>query len=100
MTDIKTEIEFPVAGARFRGDYYKTGQFTLGDSITLEPEPTNQYDPNAIRVIHAGFHLGYVPKAVTHLVGPIINGPHTAHLRGYFPDKKAEERFIVKVTQL
>ena len=30
-------------------------------TIALEEEPDNQYDPNAIKVILDGKHIGYVP---------------------------------------
>jgi hypothetical protein len=53
-------IDFWVAGIRYREkieDY--EGEF-MGRLI---PEPTNIYDPQAIRVEHAdGHHIGYVPK--------------------------------------
>lgn len=34
----------------------------MGDIVTFEPEPTNPYDPNAIKVMSSGRQLGYVPK--------------------------------------
>jgi HIRAN domain len=43
----------------------------VGDTITLEPEPTNPYDPNAIKCMfdmggEAGVvHIGYIPKIET-----------------------------------
>lgn len=37
---------------------------------TLEPEPTNPHDPNAIKVLVDGRHVGYVPRQDTHLVTP------------------------------
>lgn len=48
----------------------------VGDPVALQPEPTNQYDPNAIKVMwnpSSGMeedsspfiHLGYIPKTET-----------------------------------
>ncbi len=56
-------VEFSIAGMSHRDnidDY-------LGECAgTLEPEPTNEYDPNAIKVLaHDGHHVGYVPKDMT-----------------------------------
>ena len=56
-------VEFNIAGMSHRDnidDY-------LGECVgTLEPEPTNEYDPNAIRVLAAdGHHVGYVPSDMT-----------------------------------
>jgi len=56
-------IEFNIAGMSHRDnidDYL--GEF----KGTLEAEPTNVYDPNAIKVLAPdGHHLGYVPKDMT-----------------------------------
>lgn len=56
-------VEFNIAGMSHRDnidDYL--GEF----QGTLEAEPTNVYDPNAIKVLAAdGNHVGYVPKNIT-----------------------------------
>lgn len=56
-------IEFPIAGMSHRDnidDYL--GEF----KGTLEAEPTNSYDTNAIKVLAPdGHHVGYVPKDIT-----------------------------------
>lgn len=53
-------VEFNIAGMSYReniDDYL--GEF----KGTLEAEPTNEYDPNAIKVLAAdGHHVGYVPN--------------------------------------
>ena len=56
-------LEFTIAGMSYRGnldDY-------LGEHVgTLEPEPTNPYDSNAIKILaEDGHHVGYVPKDMT-----------------------------------
>lgn len=38
-------------------------QVREGDTVELVPEPDNSYDENAIRVLHRGDEIGYVPKA-------------------------------------
>ena len=53
-------IDFPIAGITHReriGDY-------LGEHVgTMEEEPDNPYDANAIKVLTAdGHHVGYVPR--------------------------------------
>ena len=56
-------LEFPIAGMTYRGDlsnYYGEHRGTL------ESEPTNPYDANAIKILaEDGHHVGYVPKNVT-----------------------------------
>lgn len=44
--------------------YYNTSQIREGP-VQLEREPTNKHDPNAIKVIQSGIHIGYVPKNMT-----------------------------------
>lgn len=59
-------VEFSIAGIKHRTgiDNY-LGEF----KGTLIPEPTNEYDPNAIKVLaHDGHHVGYVPKDVTNQI--------------------------------
>ena len=56
-------VQFNIAGMSYRVniDEY-LGEF----KGTLEAEPTNEYDPNAIKVLAAdGHHVGYVPKDMT-----------------------------------
>lgn len=46
--------------------------------VTLEPEPDNEYDENAIKVMQDGVLIGYVPKEKTGRVKRIIGGPYEA----------------------
>ena len=56
-------VEFNIAGLSYRDNI----NHYLGEHVgTLEAEPTNQYDPNAIKVLAAdGHHVGYVPMDQT-----------------------------------
>ena len=56
-------VQFSIAGITFRENIRNY----LGEyKGTLEPEPTNPHDPNAIKVIaEDGHHVGYVPKDMT-----------------------------------
>ena len=59
------EIICTLAGAQFRPaeakDALRTA--TIGDVVSLEPDPENEYDPQAVKVIFAGHHIGFIPKA-------------------------------------
>ena len=59
-------IEFDIAGLTYRENIMKyMGEF----EGTLEPEPTNPYDENAIKILAPdGHHVGYVPKDTTERV--------------------------------
>ena len=56
-------LEFGIAGITFR----KGVDEYIGELVgSLEEEPTNRYDRNAIKILaYDGHHLGYVPKDMT-----------------------------------
>jgi hypothetical protein len=59
---------FVVVGMRFRGNH----KFKKYDNVTLEFEPTNQYDENAIKVMVDGIHQGYVAKDNNKHIGSLM----------------------------
>jgi len=66
MTERESVIrEFYVAGARFHELPKVIHDLSVGNTLKLVPEPTNPYDPNAIKIIYETFEksafLGYVP---------------------------------------
>lgn len=58
--------EFYIAGVQYHEMKNVIGTLEEGDSLDLIPEPSNKYDPNAVRieVMHLGASvmLGYVPR--------------------------------------
>ena len=56
-------VEFNIAGIT-HGEHVSEH---LGEFVaTLEPEPTNPYDPNAIRIVTSeGHRVGYIPRNLT-----------------------------------
>lgn len=72
------KIECPVVGTKYRGA--KVVQLVesltenhCGEHVSLEREPNNHVDPNAIKVIWGGEFLGYVPAHVAKILAPIID---------------------------
>ena len=56
-------VEFNIAGLTHRDNI---DEYIGEHSGTLEAEPTNQYDVNAIKILaEDGHHVGYVPKDMT-----------------------------------
>lgn len=49
--------------------------------VQLEQEPTNRYDPNAIRILVKGKLLGYIPKANTWMFHSLLSQPNLCQLR-------------------
>jgi len=44
-----------------------------GVEVTLEREPTNPRDKNAIKVLHNGTHFGYLEKEKALLLSPMMD---------------------------
>src|SRR6185369_14516711 len=78
-TDCIVTHSFMVVGMRFRGGH----KFKKSDTITLELEPSNTYDKNAIKVMVDGIHKAYVAKnenvSVGDLMKKYLNYRITAH---------------------
>ena len=53
---------FYVAGVQFHELKKCIQNVKEDDVLTINPEPTNKYDPNAIRIEFNEFMIGYVPK--------------------------------------
>jgi hypothetical protein len=63
-------LEFPIAGIT-HGEHVDEhlGEF----AATLEPDPTNPYDSNAIKIVTSeGHRVGYVPKDQTQTVSDFV----------------------------
>lgn len=55
-------IRCHIAGVKFReGAGARLLAMSPGMPLTLDAEPGNKYDPNAVQVLHDGFQIGYVP---------------------------------------
>ncbi len=58
--------EFYIAGVKFHKLATVINKLRIGIRLTLTPEPTNRFDPNAVKIEYHDFDelvmLGYVPK--------------------------------------
>lgn len=73
---------FKVAGTTFRQEAVEKIANELSNGkqpyVKLEKEPTNQYDPNAIKVIADNEFIGYVPKSEAEKVHAILDDSENA----------------------
>lgn len=54
----------------------RAGSLRPGEEVSLKPEPSNQYDPFAVKVLSNRMHIGYIPKIFSETVANCINsGP-------------------------
>lgn len=69
-------ITCTLAGAQFRPASAKDALrgATIGETLTLEPDPDNEYDPRAVKVMLDQHHVGFIPRQ--------SNGPIFEHLTG------------------
>ncbi|MFM8760877.1 MAG: HIRAN domain-containing protein [Polynucleobacter victoriensis] len=52
----------PLAGSQFHALPDVVSQIRVGDTLTLQRDPTNPHDSNAIKVLWQGHMLGFVPR--------------------------------------
>jgi hypothetical protein len=74
------DYNYDVVGESFQRDHLMSlvrshNAFSIGEIYgiaILEPEPTNEFDPTAVKVLVEGIQVGYIPKfdspAVTEMV--------------------------------
>jgi len=74
------DYNYDVVGESFQRDHLMSlvrshNAFSIGEiygTAILEPEPTNEFDPTAVKVVVEGVQVGYIPKfdspAVTEMV--------------------------------
>ena len=74
------DYNYDVVGESFQRDHLMAlvrshNAFNVGEIYgiaTLEPEPTNEFDPTAVKVVVEGVQVGYIPKfdsaAVTQMI--------------------------------
>lgn len=69
------QIPFQLAGAKFRGVAVQAEVLALTpeSKLSVEREPSNVYDSNAIKVLAEGVFLGYVPKNIAAEVAPMLD---------------------------
>ena len=75
------DYNYDVVGESFQRDHLMAlvrshNAFSIGEiygTAILEPEPTNEFDPTAVKVVVEGVQVGYIPKfdsaAVTQMIG-------------------------------
>ena len=70
-------LEFGIAGLSYRDNI---NNYIGEHKGTLEAEPTNEYDPNAIKILaEDGHHVGYVSKDMTASVRDFTTLPCTCY---------------------
>src|SRR5438105_2222131 len=58
----------PIVGMTHRGMENFVRDIPAGEPLTVEREPNNKFDRNALKVVIRGQHVGYIPKHIASLV--------------------------------
>jgi hypothetical protein len=105
ITAKKKEYKFYVAGVQHHGIKEVINELSDGFELQLELEPTNQYDPNAIKILFDSIEnnsrvmLGYVPGKMSaditdFYVKAILP---TCDIVTFNPDAKPWQQLLVKI---
>jgi hypothetical protein len=67
-----SEKKFYIAGVQHHELHKVINQIEEGDELDLVQEPTNKFDPNAVRIEYQGTMCGYVPKKFSSEVSAML----------------------------
>ena len=82
MAEKIKNVELKVVGVTFKNDDGSSRKDKIiemsvngaqNSVITIEREPQNQYDPNAIKVLADGKQIGYIGKDFSGILAPMID---------------------------
>ena len=63
-------------------------------AVELVEEPSNKYDPNAIKVIVDGQHIGYIPAKKCVKVKGILHGKNVKEIRYVHNEEELEGNIV------
>jgi hypothetical protein len=107
--------QFFIAGVQFRPRAeisVAAKELKIGDKLLLVPEPTNKFDPNAVKIVldyeesvnedeekHVSLFLGYVPKKYSSEISGLlsIDAPLICTVKAVDGNKSTWEMFEVEV---
>lgn len=71
-------VSFDVKGINHRSEEEQKASRNIvcGEYLKRVKEPTNEYDPHAIKVMYHDFHIGYVEKLCSQQIGYLMNHPY------------------------
>lgn len=74
-------IEFTAVGVKYQREAFKKANVKRGDVLTLVPEPTNTFDPNAILIFKGQSNIGYVPRKDNQEIGAAMAAGNVQEVR-------------------
>lgn len=68
---------FYIAGFTYWDGLDVFDELKIGTDLRLESEPTNGYDPNAVKIIYKETLLGYIPKGENEEISKFLQLGHS-----------------------
>lgn len=76
-------------------------ELKVGVKLTLEAEPTNGYDPSAVKILFKGTMLGYIPRGQNKEISKFLQLGYvdlfSARISRVNPEENIEEQISVTV---
>jgi hypothetical protein len=92
---------FNIAGFTYWDGLSVMGELKVGTELTLEAEPTNGHDPNAVKILYKGTMLGYIPRDSNKEISKFLQLGYTelfsAWINRVSPELHTEEQIGVTV---
>ena len=81
-----TKSLYPIVGIKYRGPEAVriVAALARDEALVLERDPENPKDPNAIKVIARGEHVGFLPKALAALLAKDMDDAGKTQLSAKF----------------
>lgn len=73
-------LSFQIAGVGYRLEDFHAASIKMGDSLDIEPDPTNPHDKNAMKVLRNSIHIGFIPRIHTAVVKTAFDDGLTPYL--------------------
>lgn len=73
MSQAKHTFVSPIVGCNYYAGYTFVANIPDGAELTLDREPDNRFDPNAIGVYYADTKCGHIPRDIAAQLAPILD---------------------------
>jgi len=104
MTEEESKkFEFYIAGVQHHESYKCEDSMAVDDFLAMVLEPSNKYDPNAVRLEFRDTMIGYVPARISAEVNALImneEGLWACKLIEFNKDNKPWEKFKVLIEEV
>lgn len=92
---------FHIAGFTYWDGLEVFDELKIGTELTLEAEPTNGHDPNAVKILFGETMLGYIPRGENEEISKFLQLGYTelfsAKISRISPEAHTEKQISVRV---